>query len=50
MNVNELDACPRCKGTGVDPDQTKKPTASGQVSADKCRQCGGSGRVPRKSK
>jgi DnaJ-class molecular chaperone len=48
MNVNELGVCPRCKGTGTDPEQPKPPTPSGQVSADKCRHCGGSGRVPRK--
>jgi DnaJ-class molecular chaperone len=50
MNVNDLENCPRCRGTGIDPEQTKKPSPASQVSADKCRQCGGSGRVPRKSK
>ena len=49
-NVNDLETCPRCNGTGADPEQTKKPTPSGQVSVDKCRQCGGGGRVPRKPK
>ncbi len=46
MDVNDLESCPRCKGTGVDPVQTPKPTPDGRVSADKCRQCGGSGRIP----
>jgi hypothetical protein len=45
-NVNNLQNCPRCGGSGVDPEQSEKPTPSGQVSADKCRQCGGTGRVP----
>lgn len=37
MTVNDLDTCPRCKGMGTDPEQNKKPTPSGQVSADECR-------------
>ena len=57
MNVNDLDFCPRCRGTGADPDQSGVPRRlpddliTGerrfQVSADPCRQCRGSGRIPK---
>jgi DnaJ-class molecular chaperone len=40
MNVNDL--CPRCGGTGADPEQ-RAP----EQRADKCCQCGGSGKRPR---
>jgi hypothetical protein len=49
------DKCPRCGGTGADPDQSRVPRRvaddpiSGepriQVSADRCRHCGGTGRI-----
>jgi DnaJ-class molecular chaperone len=52
------DKCPRCAGTGADPDQSRVPRRvaddpiSGerrfQVSADLCRQCGGTGRMPKR--
>jgi hypothetical protein len=45
------DICPRCRGTGADPDQSgiprKLPDGTIQVSADCCRQCGGTGRMPK---
>jgi len=51
------DKCPRCDGTGVDRDQSRVPRRveddqiSGepriQVSADPCRHCGGTGRMPK---
>lgn len=46
MDVNDLESCPRCKGTGAAPVQIPKPTSDGRVSADECRQCRGSGRIP----
>jgi DnaJ-class molecular chaperone len=50
------DVCPRCQGTGADPEQPSSPRqlpddpklpgeAVFQVSADPCRACGGSGRI-----
>jgi DnaJ-class molecular chaperone len=55
MDVNDLETCPRCRGSGADPDQPAIPNrlpddpVSGergfQASADLCRRCGGSGRV-----
>ena len=50
MDANDVQGCPRCGGTGVDPQQSPKPTPAGVVSADRCRQCGGSGRIPIASK
>ncbi len=60
MEKSELieDTCPRCKGTGIDPEQPSSPRrlpddpkapgeAVFQISADPCRQCGGTRRVPR---
>lgn len=51
------DKCPRCRGNGADPDQSRVPRheaddpisgePSFQVSADPCRQCGGTGRIPK---
>jgi hypothetical protein len=38
MDVNDLEQCPRCKGTGVDPEQSVKPTPSGQVNAASARE------------
>jgi DnaJ-class molecular chaperone len=55
MNVNELETCPRCRGTGADPDQSGIPRRlpddpisgerSFQVSVDPCHQCNGTGRI-----
>ncbi len=50
------DICPRCKGTGADPEQPRSPRrlpndpklpgeSRFQASADPCRACGGSGRI-----
>jgi hypothetical protein len=46
--------CPRCRGTGADPEQPRVPLPLApvlgerqfQVGANRCHQCGGSGRIP----
>jgi DnaJ-class molecular chaperone len=49
MKVNDLEVCPRRKGAGADAAQTAKPGAGEVVSVDRCRSCGGSGRVRKQS-
>jgi rRNA maturation protein Nop10 len=51
------DKCPRCGGTGSDPNQSHAPRRvaddpiSGetqfQFDTNRCRQCGGTGRMPK---
>jgi DnaJ-class molecular chaperone len=56
MNIDDLEICPRCHGTGADPDEARhnwqpRPTdpATGERSFAldvRCRLCSGNGRIP----
>jgi hypothetical protein len=52
MNINDLETCSRCRGTGADPYKSGLPTPDparpGSLILDtRCNACGGSGRVPK---